>query len=564
MTPGVSRGARARAYLAGFVVTFGLFGVAMRAWALQVDDGARYHMLAERQHEMHVDIPAPRGDVLDVHGRPLAASADADSIWANPHDVRDVAATAEKLATLLGTDASVLEAKLGGDHKFVWLDRHVTAEIAHKVAAAKLPGIEIAREPRRWYPGRAVAGPVIGRADIDGNGLDGIELAMNAMLAGKRSTMDALRDARGHTMLADGLAHATPGATVHLSLDRSIQAIAEAALQDAVITNKPKAGVVVVLDVATSRVLAMASSPTYDPNTGEAHGARNLPVTDAFEAGSVMKVFSVATALENGVVTPDTELQIGNSFSVGNRAITDHEFDAYLTVTGIIKRSSNIGAAKIALRLGGEKLYAGLHAFGFGGKTGIELPGERVGMLRNGKNWRDIDLAHIAFGYGLTVTPLQVAAAFASIGNHGVYTEPRIVDEVDDVDGTVTYRGEGQVHRSISAQTAEMMMKMLEAVFDKDVNGKGGGTAKGLDVAGFKCAGKTGTAYKFDPVTHSYGNHRSLPVVVRRARAGRRAAARDRRDDRRSQQQRSLRRIGRRPGVREGRERDAALPRRPG
>jgi cell division protein FtsI (penicillin-binding protein 3) len=492
MTPGLSSGARTRAYLAGAVVGLGLFGLGMRAWAVQVENGDKYRAQAERQHEMRLDIPAPRGEVLDAHGQPLAVSADVDSIWANPHDVRDVQATAEKLAALTGVDAAVLEPKLAGDHRFVWLARHIEGDVAKKVAAAKLPGIEVVREPRRWYPARTIAGPVIGRADIDGKGLDGIELTMNETLAGKRTSIDALRDAKGHTMLAEGVRPAQPGSTVVLTLDRSIQAIAEAALDDAVAVNKPKAGVAVVLEIGTSHVLAMASYPTYDPNSGESHGARNLPVTDAFEAGSVMKVFSVATALENGVV---------------GRAITDHTFDAYLTVAGIIKRSSNIGAAKIALLLGAERLYDGLKLFGFGTKSLIELPGERVGMLRNGKNWRDIDLAHIAFGYGATVTPLQIAGALAALGNHGIYREPRIVSEVRDGEGTVTYRGEGAEHRVVSEKTADRMMKMLEAVFDKDVLGKGGGTAKDLNVVGFKCAGKTGTAYKFDPVTHSYGNH---------------------------------------------------------
>ncbi len=508
MTPGVSSGARTRAYLAGGVVVFGLFGLGMRAWAVQVDNGDKYRAMAERQHEMRLDIPAPRGEVLDTHGQPLAVSADVDSIWANPRDVRDVQATAEKLAVLLGTDASSLEAKLAGDHRFVWLARHIESDVAKKIAAAKLPGIELAREPRRWYPAKSIAGPVIGRADIDGKGLDGIELTMNETLAGKRTAVDALRDAKGHTMLAEGVTPAQPGSTVKLTLDRSIQAIAESALADAVAANKPKAGVAVVLEIGTSHVLAMASYPTYDPNAGESHGARNLPVTDAFEAGSVMKVFSVASALEAGVVQPDTEFQIGSSVLVGGRPITDHEFDAYLTTTGIIKRSSNIGAAKIALLLGAERLYANLKLFGFGTKSQIELPGERVGMLRNGKNWRDIDLAHIAFGYGATVTPLQIAGALASIGNHGMYREPRIVEEVRDGDGNVTYHADGAEHRAISDKTAGRMMKMLEGVFDKGdpITHKGGGTAAELSVVGFKCAGKTGTAYKFDPVTHSYGN----------------------------------------------------------
>ncbi|HEY5920251.1 MAG TPA: hypothetical protein VIV11_01215, partial [Kofleriaceae bacterium] len=212
MTPGVPRAARVRAYAACAVITLGLAGAAMKAWALQIDDGAHYRSLAERQHAIREDIPAPRGEVTDVHGRPLAASADADSVWANPREVRDVTGTAEKLAKLIDGDASTLESKLGGDRRFVWIDRHVTPEVAKAVRDAKLPGIEVATEPRRWYPAKSVAGPVIGRADIDGNGLDGIELAMNDLLHGRRGAARALRDARGRKMLAGELAPAEPGA----------------------------------------------------------------------------------------------------------------------------------------------------------------------------------------------------------------------------------------------------------------------------------------------------------------------------------------------------------------
>ena len=537
MTPGVPGAARARAYVIGIVVTLGLVGVAKRAWSLQVGDGERYRELAEHQHELHLEIPAPRGDVVDVHGRPLAVSADVDSIWANPHDVRDVAGTAEKLAAMLGHDGrascsagsaaegrcglideQTLEVKLAGDHKFVWLARHVAPDVARAVATAKLPGIEVAKEPRRWYPGKSVGGPVIGRADLDGKGLDGIELAMNAQLAGKRTDVAALRDARGHTMLSDGVGHALPGATVQLSLDRSVQAIAEAVLAEQIAAKKAKSGVVVVLDVATARVLALASSPTYDPNNegvagSETHGARDLAVTDAFEAGSVMKVFNIATALDDGVVAPGTGFEIGNAYTVNPRvkAIRDVEFFPYLTVSEIIKYSSNIGAAKIGMRLGADKLYAGLLQFGFGKRTGVELPGERTGRIRKSANWRDIDTAHIAFGYGITVTPLQLAAAFATIANHGIYREPRIVDAVIDGDGNTIYKGEGATHRAVSAKAADEMMKMLISVFDKTVpGGPIGGTAKTIDVPGFRCAGKSGTAHKYDPALHGYSETKYL------------------------------------------------------
>ncbi|HTR50443.1 MAG TPA: penicillin-binding transpeptidase domain-containing protein [Kofleriaceae bacterium] len=508
MTPGVPRAARVRAYLTGLVIAVGLGGVAMRAWALQVDDGERYRALADRQHASRVEIPAPRGDVLDAQGRPLAVSADAESIWANPREVRDVAATADQLAALLGGDAQLLEAKLGGDHKFVWIERHVAPEVARRVRDAKLAGIEVAREPRRWYPARSLAGAVIGRADIDGNGVDGIELAMNDMLTGRASATRALRDARGRTMLAEGLADAEPGATVHLSIDRSIQAMTEDALATAVTSNQAKSGVAVVLEVGTGRVLAAASTPAYDPNdASERATGRDRAVVDAYEPGSVMKIFSVAAALDAGVVTPDTEFEIKGELRIGPNVVHDHEFDAYLTVGGIIKRSSNVGAAKIALRLGRDKLHDGLARFGFGAKTGVELPGERSGNLREAAHWRDIDVASIAHGIGITVTPLQVAAAVAAIGDHGMYRAPHVVDSVIDGDGTVLYRPESPARRVVSEQTAQQMMTMLESVFDK---GPQPGTASELHVDGYRCAGKTGTAHKYDAETKTYANDRYL------------------------------------------------------
>jgi cell division protein FtsI (penicillin-binding protein 3) len=513
MTPGVPRAARVRAYLASAVVTLGLAGAAMKAWALQINDGDHYRALAERQHAMQIGIPAPRGEVTDVQGRPLAISADADSIWANPRDVRDVTGTAEKLAALIGGDASLLEAKLAGDRRFVWIDRHVTPSVAKAVREAKLPGVEVASEPRRWYPAKSVAGPVIGRADIDGIGLDGIELAMNDLLVGKRGAARALRDARGRKMLAADLAPASPGASVRLSIDRSIQAIADESLAESVTKFNAKSGIVVVLDVATSKVLAMSSYPTFDPNGGNVPGARNRAVTDAYEIGSVMKVFTVAAALEEGVVKPTTGFVTGNGFRVRGRPrpITDVHPEPYLTVSDIIKVSSNIGAAKIALRLGSEKVYSYFKQFGFGAETGIELPGEVAGKVRHWSTWRESELATMAYGYGLTWTPLQVAAALAAIGNDGMYRAPRIVEEVVDGDGATVYRGNVEPKRMIAAKHAAAIRTMLASVFEK-ANGPGtlGGTGSTINVPGFRCGGKTGTAHKYDPDLKRYADKRYL------------------------------------------------------
>jgi len=511
MTPGIPHAARVRAYLAGLVVSAGLGGVAWRAWTLQVDEGDHYRALAEKQHALTVGIPAPRGDIIDAAGRPLAVSAAADSIWANPREIRDVTDTADRLAKLIGGDPVTLEARLGGDHRFVWLARHVAPELARTVANAKLPGIEVSKEPRRWYPARSVGGTVIGRSDIDGNGIDGIELAMNAQLIGHRGGGTALRDARGKRMFADGFERPFAGATVQLSLDASIQAIAEAAVDEAVRINKARSGVVVVLEVGTGRVLAMASAPARDPNgpngpngNDNQGSARNRGVADSYEAGSVMKVFSVAAALDDGLVTPETEFEIGGGqLKLAGRAvpIRDVEHDLYLDVSGIIKRSSNVGAAKIALRFGATKLYAALKRFGFGKRTGIELPGEQPGMLRDGAKWREVELATIAFGYGLTVTPLQLAAAMAAFGDHGIYHEPRIVDRVIDDDGTLLYQAAPGSRRVVSDRTATQIRAMLASVFE---GGKLAGTAAKLVVPGFRCGGKTGTANKYDPAIRGY------------------------------------------------------------
>jgi cell division protein FtsI (penicillin-binding protein 3) len=546
MTPGIPHAARVRAYLAALVVIAGLSGVAWRAWALQIHEGDRYRVLAARQHALTVEIPAPRGDVLDAHGRPLAVTADAESIWAHPRDIRDVTDTAARIAALIGGNPAALEAKLGGDRRFLWLARHVTPELARRVREARLPGIEVGTEPRRWYPERSIGGTVIGRSDIDGNGVDGVELAMNAQLTGQRGEGSGLRDVRGKRMFADGLERPQPGATVQLSLDTTIQASAEAAIGEAVRSHHARSGVVVVLEVATGRVVAMASAPSLDPNGPSVAGvpaappagpddepnpaaggapapppappppppppppprphepARNRAVTDAYEAGSVMKIFSIAAALEEGTVTPDTEFDLGGGqFQLSPRLkpIRDVDHDPYLTVAGIIKRSSNVGAAKIALRLGATRLYAALRRFGFGARTGIELPGEQTGMLRNGARWRDIELATISYGYGLTATPLQIAAALAALGNGGVYHEPRIIERVIDGDGTLLYEAQAAERRVVSERTAAQMVAMMAAVFE---GGRQAGTAASIVIPGFRCAGKTGTAHRYDPAAHAY------------------------------------------------------------
>jgi len=505
---GVSRAVKARAYVATVVLTALLAGVAYKAWGLQVGEADEFRARALRQHVHTVEIPAPRGAILDVRGRPLAVSADAESIYANPRDVVDVTTTAETLAEILGVDAATLEGRLSSHKAFAWVARQVTPEQAAKVRAAALHGIEITTEPRRWYPGRSSGGPLLGFAGIDGNGLDGIELRFDPQLTGEKARFAALRDARGKTALADGVVDAVPGATVQLTIDRNIQQIADAALAEGIRVNEAKDGVAIVLDVRTGAVLAMASWPTYDPNEpadAVAAGARNRAVTDVFEIGSIMKIFTIGAALDAGVTRTDEWWDVeGGAWLFGRKRIRDTHHDEVLTTAGVFKRSSNIGATKIGLRLGKERLYAALKKFGFGARTGIELPHEEPGLVRNGAKWRDIELATISYGYGITVTPLQVAAGIAALGDRGRWHTPHLIGRITDGDGKVVFEPKVETRAIFSEKTAAAMLPILASVFEP---GKDGGTAANVVIDGFAAGGKTATAHKLDPVTHRYADH---------------------------------------------------------
>ncbi|HTJ42893.1 MAG TPA: penicillin-binding protein 2 [Kofleriaceae bacterium] len=510
VTPGIPRAARTRAYAAAAFMSLLFGGVAYEAYALEVRDNPHYRELADRQHVRTYEIAAPRGAINDLRGRPLAVSTDADSIYADPREVVDIPGTAEKLAKILGLDQADLEDKLAGDKRFVWIARHVNSTQAGALRKAKLAGIGVTSEPMRHYPGGASGGPVIGVAGIDGKGLDGLELKLDTLLTGERAKLDAIRDVKGKVLLEDGLVDAAPGATVTLTIDRTIQTIADAAIADAVESNKAKSGVAIVLEVGTGRVLAIANYPTFDPNAADVvhTDARDRAVTDTYEIGSVMKPFAVATALEDGVTRPDEEWDTENGewqMSSKDRPIRDTHAHPSLTTSEIIKHSSNIGAAKIGLRLGAQRLAAGFRAFGFGARTGIELPGEQPGTIRDPRTWRDSELARMTFGYGITVTPIQLAAAIASFGNGGMYVPPRIVESIVDGEGHVIRARSAEPRRAVSEKTAAQMIPMLASVFDR---GKEGGTAKDIYVAGFACMGKTGTAHKYDPAMHAYSPDR--------------------------------------------------------
>jgi cell division protein FtsI (penicillin-binding protein 3) len=500
-----SRWVRVRLCVVGGVLGLLFVGTGVRAYRLQVREAPRLRAMAEEQYLKEVEVGTHRGTILDRHGAVLAQSVEVDSVYANPRvfdgDLRE---TARALGAALNVAPGDLLGKIESRRYFTWLKRRVTPEEARAVRELGLPAVGLTTEPRRFYPNQDLAGPVIGYAGIDGRGLEGIELALDRRLRGDRRSIAGLRDALGREVLTAGLPDTRPtsGHDVVLTIDKFIQFTAERALAETVEKFHAKAGTIIVLDPRTGDVLALANRPTLDPNrpAGAAKaGARNRAVTDPYEPGSTMKVFSVSAAIEAGVTRPSEVFHCENGrFRIGQYTIHDAHPQGALTVAEVLQKSSNIGAAKIARRLGKERLAEKLVDFGFGRPTGVGLPGERGGRIRPVARWGEIGLATVAFGQGITATPMQMLTGLAAIGNGGMLNAPRIVRSLTDASGRTVEVPRPAPRRVMKPEAAKAVVEMLKLVTRK------GGTGTAAAIPGFEVAGKTGTAQKVDPATGHY------------------------------------------------------------
>jgi len=489
--------------------TFAL--LAYRAWVLQVREAEHLKAMAEDQYLQDVELPPTRGRVLDRHGAELAASAEVDSVHANARAILaadKVSETARALADALHVDRREVEKKLRVRRYFTWIKRRVSADEARAVRDLQLANVYIDKEPRRYYPNRGLAGPLLGWAGLDAKGQEGIELEYDKWLRGSRAQVPGLRDALGRNVLVGGLGDVSDlaGHDLHTTLDRYIQFRVEKALESGVASHHAKAGVAVALDPSTGEVLAMASVPSLNPNepdgAGE-RGVRNRPVTDPFEPGSTMKTFSITGAIEAGIVHPDDHWFCENGkFQIGPHFIHDAERIGEATTTEVLAKSSNICTAKIAAREGRERLHEVLLRFGFARPTGVDLPGERAGNVRSVEKMGPVETATMSFGQGLTATPLQVATGYAAIANGGTWHQPHIMRRIADPKGNVVAEAQPESRRVIAPEVAETMRAMLHAVTQK------GGTASSLSIPGYTFAGKTGTAQKVDPVTRHYSTEK--------------------------------------------------------
>ncbi len=493
--------------------------VVLRAFHLQVATGDRLREMAEDQHLRRLRVSPRRGAIYDRHGAELAVSADVDSVYANPRRLKAMEQSpkivARRLANILDVDAPRLAERLASDRYFVWIKRRVTPHEATRVRGLEIPGVELTTESRRYYPNRHLAAHLIGFADIDGRGIEGIELAYEDLLRGSDRRVDAIRDRRGHVVFADDMKddRSMQGQNVVLTIDKAIQHVAERELALGVRTFEARGGSVVVMDPSTGEILALANYPPFNPNEPSKHPTahrRNRALVDRFEPGSTVKPFTMAAALAAGAVKSNQSINCENGVArIGGRRLHDAHPYEWLTPTQILAHSSNIGTAKIALELGKKKLYRAFRRFGFGEPTGIGVPGETAGILRHYRRWYDVDAAAVSFGQGMSVTNVQLAAAMSALANGGKLMQPMLVRQLTDGHGATIEERKPRVRRQVvPRRIAKLVGQMLTAVTEP------GGTAVEAGVDGYLVAGKTGTAQKADYIKGGYAKDKWLASFI--------------------------------------------------
>lgn len=474
--------------------------VAMRLVYVSIIRHDDYVARARQQQERTLSLTPVRGSIRDAGGRVLAESVDVESIYADPQAIRDWRRTATLLASVteLSLNRSELERRLRGGGEFAWIARQAPASAVARVRAWKLPGIYFLDEHRRSYPRGSLAANVIGYVSVDGMGLAGIEYSFDSYVKGKAGKVTLLRDARRgmYQVGGEGSNAAVDGQHIVLTLDEVVQHVAESALARTVKRYNALGGSVTVMDPRDGRILAMASYPTFDPNRFRQFSPdawRNRAVQDLYEPGSTFKIVAAAGGLEEGLVTPSQILDCGPGYiEIANTRIREHDGNQYgfMSFEDVLVHSSNVGTIRVGLALGKDRFYRYVRAFGFGERTGLSLPGEGVGLLREPRRWSKLSNAVISIGQEIGVTPLQMLRAMCVIANGGMRVEPRIVEKVVDDEGHTIYTSpQAPAQRVISEKSSAILNEILKAVVQR-------GTGQSAALAQYVVAGKTGTAQK--------------------------------------------------------------------
>ncbi len=518
-----SGGAPAGRLVVVAAVVIGLLGAAgLRAAHLQLVRAPELRERARQQWVRRLELLPARGTIYDRNGRELARSLPGWSVFADPSVLLRDPKGLERLCGVLGLAPGTVRDRLRrGGRRFAWIKRGISPDEEKALRTLDLPGVGIVPEPQRYYPKRSLAGQVLGFVGVDGRGLGGIEHRFDGLLRGRPRRVVAFQDARRRLLLPDAPdPDASRGGSLVLTLDETIQHIAEEELSRAVERTRAKGGVAVVLDPATGEILALAQVPAFNPNAfrrSREQDRKPRAAVDVFEPGSTLKAVFLGILMDRGLVRPDDRVFCENGrWRVHGRTIHDHKPHGWLTVAEVLQVSSNIGVAKLSERIDPVELYRGLRAFGFGQRTGVELPGESAGLLPDPARWSLMTPKTLAYGQGIGATALQVAAAFAALANRGLRMELRLVREIRDASGRVVERFEPRpAGRAVSARTARVLTGLLERVPTPE------GTAPAAAVPGYRVAGKTGTAWKVDPDRGGYDRRRVVASFVGYVPAGR-------------------------------------------
>lgn len=484
-----------------------------RAFQIQVLSGKMLKTLAEKQHIKTLQIEPERGIIFDRNGEKLAASIMAHSVYADPSKISDPADVADKVAPILNIDRSTVAKKISGSKNFCWLARKIPPEQASKIETLNMDGIFLIKEPKRFYPNGELAGRLVGFVGLDYTGLEGLELKYDNYLRATPEKLTWARDARGNRLyprIEKAVTQQEEGHNLVLTIDNRIQHIVESNLTEAITSKSAKGGFVIVMDPKTGEILALADQPGFNPNKFSSYNlgkGKNKAITDCFDPGSTFKPFLAAAALEEGIAKEHDRFYCENgTYRVSDRVFHEANRKKYGTLSfrEVLKYSSNIGCIKVSEKLKKEKFYHYITQFGFGAKTGIDLPGEVSGLLRPPQNWTRVDASTIAFGQGISVTAIQLITALSAIANNGLLMKPYIVRAVVDKQGHVIKKFEAApVRQVVSAKTAKRLTAIL-----KDVVGDDDGTGTKAHIANVDVAGKTGTSQKFDFARKVYSSEK--------------------------------------------------------
>lgn len=486
-----------------------------RMFQLQVLKKEQLYQLAAQQQQIQIPLVPKRGTIYDSKGNELAVSIEVDSVYADPRKVNNIEKTVGALASILKIDQEELRQRLKKKRSFQWIQRKISPKEAEQIKALRLSGIYFLKENRRFYPNDQLAAHLVGFVGLDSKGLEGIEFQYDSLLNGGNHLWTMNRDALGReiTLGKGPFEEEDHYHHVVLTIDKTVQHIVETELNRGVEKWGAKGGMAIAMEPSSGKVLAMASYPPFNPNQfiqSRSKSWRNRAISDIFEPGSLFKTFLAAAALEEKVVQPSDSFYCENgSYTVYDRTIRDHSKHGWLTFQQIIKYSSNIGVSKVGEKIGKERFYRYISAFGFGEKTRIGLPGEGKGIVHHPRYWSPVTLDTISFGQGISVTGIQLITALSAIANRGFLMRPYVVEKIMDEKGRVIQSFQPEVVRKvISEETAKKVRFLLKATTDK------GGTGEFAIPAGYEVGGKTGTAQKVDSFLGGYSEDRYMSGFI--------------------------------------------------